>query len=47
MNKQVRFTIRLTEELNAKLDKIAKQKGISKNALIVQALWNLADTLSR
>lgn len=47
MTAQKKLTVRILPELHKKLTELAKQKGISKNALIVQALWNLADTLSR
>lgn len=40
---KIRFTIRLTTELNLVLEKIAQKKGLSKNAVIVQALWELAN----
>ena len=43
MDKQVRSTIRITAELNSKLESLAKQKGVSKNALIVQVLWKLVE----
>lgn len=33
-----RMTIRITEELNKKLENLAKKQGFTKNALIIQIL---------
>ena len=41
MTAQKKLTVRILPELSCKIDKIAKKKGVSKNALIVQALWEL------
>lgn len=38
--KQERIGVRLTEELNNGLRDLAEKKGVSKNTLIVLALWN-------
>lgn len=40
MQKEV-LTIRMPTKLKEKLDKLSKTKGLSINAIIVQALWNL------
>lgn len=37
-----RITLRLVGELNQLLDKEAKTRGITKNALLVQILWDWA-----
>lgn len=42
MEKEV-LTIRMPIELKEKLKQIAKQKGLSINAIIVQALWNIKE----
>lgn len=34
-----RITLRLPEKLKEQLDKLAKEMGVSINALIVQILW--------
>lgn len=39
--KKVILTVRITQELKEKLEKISKQKGLTINAIIVQTLWNL------
>lgn len=36
---RVRMTLRIVPKLNKKLEKQAKEKGKSKNAVIVDALW--------
>ena len=38
-----RFTLRLSGELKAQLDRIRKRMGISLNALVVQILWDWAN----
>ena len=40
MQKKV-LTIRMPSELKEKILKIANQKGLTVNALIVQILWNI------
>ena len=35
------FIVRIPQELNEKLTQIAKQQGIARNALVVQALWKV------
>ncbi len=40
MQKKV-LTIRMPSELKEKILKIAKHKGLTVNALIVQILWNI------
>lgn len=40
MEKEV-LTIRMPVELKQKLEQVSKQKGLTINAIIVQALWNL------
>lgn len=40
----IRSGLRVPYDLNTKLIKIAKEKGISKNALILQILWNYIQT---
>lgn len=35
------LTIRMPLELKQKLEQLSKQKGLTINAIIVQALWNL------
>lgn len=37
----VQTTIRMPVELHKKLKELAKKKGLTVNALIVQALWKL------
>ena len=37
----VQTTIRIPTELHAKLRELAKKRGLTVNALIIQALWNL------
>ncbi|MHC5249817.1 ribbon-helix-helix domain-containing protein [Enterococcus sp. HY326] len=32
-------TLRLVDELDVLVNKAAKKKGVSKNALIIEALW--------
>ena len=39
MTGEIRFTLRLVEELDAILNEKAKRLGYTKNALIVQVLW--------
>lgn len=39
MNRKVRLTIRIPEELDARLEQMCIQMGISKNALITKILW--------
>ena len=39
MKKKVRLTIRIPEELDARLEQMCNQMGISKNALITKILW--------
>jgi hypothetical protein len=41
--KKIRSGLRLPEELNEFLISKAKEKGISKNALILQILWKYLD----
>lgn len=38
--KEIRFTLRLVKELDSILNEKAKRLGYTKNALIVQALWD-------
>jgi predicted HicB family RNase H-like nuclease len=40
-NKMIQTTIRIPVELHRKLKELAKKKGLTVNALIVQALWKL------
>ena len=44
MKNQVRFTLRLVAELNKLLETEAAKRGITKNALILQILWQYADS---
>ena len=37
----VQTTIRIPTELQPKLKELAKKRGLTVNALIIQALWNL------
>lgn len=37
----IQTTIRIPKELHQKLKELAKKKGLTINALIVQALWKL------
>ena len=37
----VQTTIRIPTELHAKLKELAKKRGLTVNALIIQALWKL------
>ena len=37
----MRFTLRIPEELDVKLKNIAKQKGFSRNDVILAACWEL------
>ncbi len=39
----IRSGLRLPKELNRMLIKKAKEKGVSKNALILQILWKYVD----
>ena len=41
MEKEV-LTIRMPPELKKKLVEISKQKGLSINSIIIQALWNIS-----
>lgn len=34
-----RFSLRITDELDKRLEKEAKLKGVSKNSLIINVLW--------
>lgn len=43
MVSEIRFTLRLVEELDAILNEKAKRLGYTKNALIVQALWDYVE----
>lgn len=43
---EVRFTLRLVPELDARITHESKQLGISKNNLIVNILWNYVNSLS-
>lgn len=45
--KNIRSGLRLPEELNEMLIKKAKEKGISKNALILQILWEYVSKLNK
>lgn len=38
---KTKFILRIPTELNKKLVDIAKQRGMAKNALIVQELWEI------
>ncbi len=38
---KVSMQVRMPLELKEKLEQIVKQKGLTINAIIVQALWNL------
>lgn len=40
MQKEV-LTIRMPTQLKEKLENLSKQKGLTLNAIIVQALWNI------
>lgn len=40
MEKEV-LTVRIPSNLKEKLEQLSKQKGLTINAIIVQALWNL------
>lgn len=40
-NKMIQTTIRIPTELHAKLKELAKKRGLTVNALIIQALWKL------
>lgn len=40
-NRMIQTTIRIPVELHRKLKELAKKKGLTVNALIVQALWKL------
>lgn len=40
----VQTTIRIPTELHAKLKELAKKRGLTVNALIIQALWKLEET---
>lgn len=40
-NRMIQTTIRIPTELHAKLKELAKKRGLTVNALIIQALWNL------
>lgn len=42
-----RFTLRLVPALNKRLEEISKRKGIPKNSLIVDILWEHADEVER
>lgn len=42
-----RLTVRMTDELNEQLTKESKIKGISKNAIILQKLWNAIEDEKR
>ena len=44
MQKQVRFTLRLVAELNKWLETEATKRGVTKHALILQILWQYADS---
>lgn len=37
---RTRFTFRMPEQLYLKLDELANELGVSKNALILQVLWD-------
>ena len=39
--KMIQTTIRIPTELHAKLKELAKKRGLTVNALIIQALWEL------
>ena len=39
--RMIQTTIRIPKELHQKLKELAKKKGLTVNALIVQALWKL------
>lgn len=38
---KVSMQVRMPLKLKAKLEELARQKGLTINAIIVQALWNL------
>lgn len=38
-----RLSLRIVEELNTKMKEIAKDKGLSLNALIVQMCWQFVE----
>ena len=42
----IQTTIRIPKELHQKLKELAKKKGLTVNALIVQALWKLQEVVS-
>ena len=39
--KMIQTTIRIPTELHVKLKELAKKRGLTVNALIIQALWKL------
>ena len=39
MGEQIRFTLRIVDELNQLLESRAKKLGVTKHALILQILW--------
>ena len=41
----IQTTIRIPKELHQKLKELAKKKGLTVNALIVQALWKLQEVI--
>lgn len=43
MQKGVRFTLRLVESLNALLASEAEKRGTTKQALIIQILWEYVE----
>lgn len=42
-----RFSLRITDELDERLEKEAKLKGVSKNSLIINILWKNFKTIQR
>lgn len=46
-NKNVRFTLRLVPTLHKKLEDISKIKGMPKNSLIVEALWEYVNSFKK
>lgn len=45
MEGTIRFTLRIVQDLNQRLESKAKDMGITKHALILQVLWEYVETL--
>ncbi|WP_317316103.1 hypothetical protein [Peptostreptococcus russellii] len=41
--KKVRMTLRIVDNLYSKIQIISKEKGISKNAIILEACWEFVN----